>query len=557
MPNALIFRKNNLLSNLFPFSQPFFSDAGNRLATRSDSRRTPLIRRMQPFRGHINAFKKQLAILTVVIIGIQSIHIGSAAGITIQEEETLGKEFMKLAVRQYRLIDDPAVARYVNRVGRKILAQLPPQPFQYRFYVIRQDVYNAFAGPAGNIFINSGLIEAMDNEDELAGILAHEITHVKARHISQRIERASRIQWATLAGMVAGIFLGVGGGAEAGGALTIGSAAATQSAFLAYSRQDEIQADELGIDILTAAGYSGFGMMTMLKKIRDKQWFGASDVPSYLMTHPAVDDRLAYLDTWIQGHPEALTIIKRRDNSEFRQVRTRLIAAYGNPALALKQMAASLKIHPDDAMVLHGYGIALARNDRPGEGIGFVRKALEKKPFDAVMLKDLGEIAFMDGQYDAARKALEGSKGIDPNDFETFFLLGRTQLEQGEYLQSSESFKTVLEKQPNSIRALFYLGEAYGKAGRMGDAHYYLGRYHHTRRDFKNAAFHLRQVIKHSEDPIQKAEAEELLSQAKKEQTEEEKSKEEAPADKNSRIRRNQRNRETPFNSDQNGRTAW
>ena len=420
----------------------------------------------------MNGFKKQLGILMVVITGFQIAVTGSAAGITIQEEEALGKEFLKYTTRQYRMIEDPSVAGYINRIGQKLLAQLPPQPFQYRFFVVQQDVYNAFAGPAGNIFINSGLVEAMENEDELAGILAHEITHVKARHISQRIERSSRIQWATLAGMVAGIFLGIGGAGEAGNTLAMGSVAATQSASLAYSRQDEMQADELGIQTLTAAGYSGVGMLTMLKKIRDKQWFGPSDVPSYLMTHPAVDDRLAYLDTWTQSHPETLRLMANRDNTEFIRVRTRLIAAYGNPASALKQMKASIQKYPDDPMINHGYGIALARNDRPKEGLIYVKKALEKNPFDATMLKDLGEIAFMDGQYETARRALEGSKGIEPEDFETFFLLGRTQLELGEYDQAAEALKEVLEKHPTSIQALYYLGEAYGKEGRMGDAHY-------------------------------------------------------------------------------------
>ena len=255
----------------------------------------------------MNAFKKQLGILMAVILGFQMTFTGSAAGITIQEEETLGQEFMKYTSRQYRMIEDPSVTRYVNHIGRKLLAQLPPQPFQYHFFVIQQDVYNAFAGPAGNIFINSGLIEAMDNEDELAGILAHEITHVKARHISHRIERSSRMQWATLAGMVAGIFLGIGGSGEVGNALTVGSIAASQSASLAYSREDEMQADELGIHTLTAAGYSGAGMLTMLKKIRGKQWFGSSDVPTYLMTHPAVDERLGlsgYLDSRPSRNPE-------------------------------------------------------------------------------------------------------------------------------------------------------------------------------------------------------------------------------------------------------------
>ncbi len=246
-----------------------------------------------------------------VILGLQFSAPGPAAGITIQEEETLGREFMKLASRRYRIINDPAIAGYVNEIGRRLLAQIPPQPFQYRFFVIQQDVYNAFAGPAGHIFINSGLIEAMENEDELAGIMAHEITHVQARHISQRIERSSRIQWAALAGMVAGIFLGMGGAAEAGNALSMGSVAATQSAALAYSRQDEMQADELGIDTLSRAGYSGAAMLTMLQKIRDQKWFGPSEVPSYLMTHPAVDDRLAYLDTWIQGHPDTVALMGR------------------------------------------------------------------------------------------------------------------------------------------------------------------------------------------------------------------------------------------------------
>lgn len=510
-----------------------------------------------PTEESMNRLKPHLAVWMAVILGFHASLAAPARAITIQEEETLGKEFLKLATRHYRVIHDPAVVGYVDAVGRRILRQLPPQPFPYRFFVIQQDVYNAFAGPGGNIFINSGIIEAMDNEDELAGILAHEITHVKARHISSRIDRASRIQWATLAGMVAGIFLGIGGAGEAGSALTLGSVAATQSAFLAYSREDEMQADELGIDTLTAAGYSGAGMMTMLKKIRDKQTFGPSDAPSYLMTHPAVDDRLAYLDTWIQGHPEALNLLTRRDNAAFIRVRTRLTAGYGDPAAALRKMTAAVAASPEDPMIRHGYGIALARNGRPRDGLRQVRKALEKDPFNAVMLKDLGEIAFMDGQYEAARAALEGSRGIDPADFETFYLLGRTQLELEENNQAADTLRTVLEKQPDFLQAFKYLGEAYGKQGRMGDAHYYLGRYHHDRGDMKTAAFHLRQVIKHSQDPRQKAEAEEMLLEAKKEEFAAKEKEAEEEGRTSRRPAPGQRTRTPPFSSGQNGRTAW
>ncbi len=294
--------------------------------------------------------------------------------------------------------------------------------------------------------------------------------------------------------------------------------------------------------------------MTILKKIRDKQWFGSSDVPSYLMTHPAVDDRLAYLDTWIQGHPEAAGIIQKRDNTDFRRFRLRLTAAYGDPDSALRQMKAAIEKSPGDPLVEHGYGVALARNNQPKEGLAYIKKALEKKPFDAVMLKDLGETAFIDGQYDTALKALEGSRGIDAGDFETYFLLGRTRLERGEYPQAAEALKEVLKKKPDYLQALYYLGEAYGKEGQMGDAHYYLGKYYHERGDFKTAAFHLRQVIKHSQDPLQKANAEEMLARGDEEAK---KAADAEPEPDRTPRPRQRRSRSTPFSYGQNGRTAW
>ena len=143
-------------------------------------------------------------------------------------------------------------------------------------------------------------------------------------------------------------------------------------------------------------------------------------------------------------------------------------------------------------------------------------------------------------------------------DFETSYLLGRTQLELEENVQAAETLRTALEKQPDFLRAYKYLGEAYGKQGRMGDAHYYLGRYHHDRGDMKTAIFHLRQVIKHSQDPRQKAEAEEMMLEAKKEEiAAKEREEEEEDARTARRPGPGQRTRTSPFSSGQNGRTAW
>jgi Zn-dependent protease with chaperone function len=126
---------------------------------------------------------KRILLLSVGSLLIFGIIVPEAAwGITIKEEEELSRQFMKVVLSRYELIQDPVVIDYMREIGRQIVSALPPQLFKYHFYIVKEDVYNAFATPAGHIYINSGLFAAMENEEELAGILAHEISHVAARH---------------------------------------------------------------------------------------------------------------------------------------------------------------------------------------------------------------------------------------------------------------------------------------------------------------------------------------------------------------------------------------
>lgn len=130
-------------------------------------------------------FCRQLCVICTLLIVITGILFPQGAEcITVKEEEELSREFMKVVFRQFKLIKAPVIVNYVNGVGQKIVSAFPPQPFKYHFYVIKEDSYNAFASPAGHIFINSGLLEAMESEEELAGVISHEIAHVSLRHIS-------------------------------------------------------------------------------------------------------------------------------------------------------------------------------------------------------------------------------------------------------------------------------------------------------------------------------------------------------------------------------------
>ena len=402
---------------------------------------------------------------------------------------------MKYLAQRYELINDPMIVRYVNQVGRKILATMPPQPFAYRFYVINEAVYNAFAIPAGHIFVHSGLLAAMESEDELAGILAHEIAHVAYRHISKRIERSKKIELATMAGMVAGIFLGVAtGDTSAAQTLTMGSAAAGQTASLSYSRQDEAQSDQAGLKYLIDAGYDPRGLLKVLRTIRSKQWFGSEQIPTYMMTHPAVEERLAAVDLWTTSQAEQNKLPKPAIPIEpgFRKINIRLKALYGNPDIILPELRNAMAKHPDDQDLAYGYGLALSRADQRSEAVTYLKKALTKNALDPVILVDLGRIYFLDGKYEAALSTLQGAVSATAQaNPEGMFYLGRTQQALNQLENALLSFEWLINSHPDYLQAHYFIGETYGKLERMPEAHFHLGLYSYKKRDYRTARFHL------------------------------------------------------------------
>jgi predicted Zn-dependent protease len=436
-----------------------------------------------------------------------------AGSITIKEEEEMAQEFLRVVQAYFPIVRDPTIAAYVDNLGRKILASFPEQPFHYRFFVIKDDVYNAFATPAGNVFVYTGLIAAMNDEEELAGILAHEIAHVYCRHISQKIERSKKINMATLAGIAAGLFLGAAGGGAAASTVTMGSLAAGQSAELAYSRENEIQADQIGLDYLNKAGYSGQGLMDILNKIRAKQWYGSDIIPQYLMTHPAVEDRIAYLDTLLASRKVEIKPPTAEEKQRFQLVKTRVVALYGDQTLALRQFEGQVKQDPSDSLAHYGYGLTLARTGNTEAAISALKKTLETNAFNPDYLTALGRTYFQAGQYQDALDTLKSAISIQPANPESQFFLGRTQLETGDLSSAGATFENLLRRYPDFIDLNYYLGIAYGKMGKLGPAHYHLGIYHYKKMNFENARVQFEKATENGVDPNMQQEIDKALKE--------------------------------------------
>ncbi len=182
-------------------------------------------------------------------------------------------------------------------LGERILSHSDKVPFEFKFSIIRSSAINAFATPGGYVYINQGLINLVENEAQLAGVLAHEIAHVNGRHIAEIVDRSKVINIASLAAILAGAFLGGSGDAVA--AVTSFTMATAATLTLKYSREHEEAADRTGMSYLVAAGYNGGAMLDFLRIMRRYEFY-SNTIPSYFLTHPGTDERTRYIDALLQ-----------------------------------------------------------------------------------------------------------------------------------------------------------------------------------------------------------------------------------------------------------------
>ncbi|MDY6903574.1 MAG: M48 family metalloprotease [Thermodesulfobacteriota bacterium] len=444
--------------------------------------------------------------------------ISPAFGLTINEEKEMGREFLKQARARYDFVDDPYVDHFINTLGDTLVEAFPEQPFDFQFYVLKASEYNAFAAPAGYVFVNSGLIAAMNSEEELAGILGHEIAHVYCRHISERIEKSTAVSLATLAGVVAGVFLG-GAGVVPGDAVAVGSLAAGQAVTLAYSRKDERQADQIGLKYLCDAGYSAEGLLAILKKMREKQWLTVQEMPTYLSTHPGTDERIAYIDTLLSTENfDQCRGNKKVAPGDFDILKTKIAAIYGNDDVALRQFNARVEESTagQGKMLAHyGYGLILSKKNRHQEALAQFRAALDEAALNPYILKALGKEYVLTGQYEKAMQILESVPETGFYDPEKQYYLAQAAEGLGMAGKSIAILEEIIQQQPRSMPALHALGMTYGRQGNLKDAHYYLGLYHIQKRDRENALFHLNKALELTDDADRREKIDNLLEELK------------------------------------------
>jgi hypothetical protein len=229
---------------------------------------------------------------------------------TVDQEIQAGQEAAAQTYKQYPVLPDSnPITQYVQRLGRQLVAHAPGERWPFNFHVVNEKDINAFALPGGPLFVNIGAIQAADNESQLAGVMAHEISHVVQRHAT----RAATKQYKAQVGL--GILGAILGGSAGGQLAAAGISFAAGSYFLKNSRQAEKEADLLGTDIMYDSGFDPTGLPKFFQKIEAE----GSQGPQFLSDHPDPGNRIEYVQKEIQTLPPKSNY--RVDSPEFREIK--------------------------------------------------------------------------------------------------------------------------------------------------------------------------------------------------------------------------------------------
>lgn len=388
----------------------------------------------------------------------------------IKEEKELGDKFNVLIRSKLPMVEDSEVVDYVRDIVDRLVRQMPPQAFKFNVAVVQDNAINAFAAPAGYVFVFTGLVLNMEHESEVAGVLGHELAHVTQRHIAKRVEQGSMLSIAALLGAIAGFALGAATGQrDAGAAVMVGSQAAAQQTMLNYSRDDEREADEVGMNYLTAAGYPPRGLPQAFDIMQRMKIFkGYGSIPAYLSTHPDITERIGYLSERVSRMPK--DVVARPDRDErFLRVQTIIRARYVDPATVIgyygKKGAAMTKL---DRL---GLAMALGRTNDNAKARQAFEDALKEGGNDALWLREAGKFYLKLREFDRADQLLRAAVAANPRDMVAAAAYAQILAQERHYIESLSLMRKVTTYSPESPEVRQQLGRIYGEAGDLFHAY--------------------------------------------------------------------------------------
>jgi len=450
---------------------------------------------------HTRFFIRLTAVCTLLAYTLLPLQV---LALTIGEERKIGEQLLFSVRKELPILEDPDISQYINTLGKTVLEVIGPQHFEYRFFVVKSPQFNAFAAPAGLVFFYSGLIETMHSEDELISVLAHEIGHVASRHISQRMDKGTKISAMSLLLGIAGLALGVPGLSQG---LLMGSMATGQAINLQYSREDEEQADRLSFGWMQKMKRNPAAMEEMLKTMRRiSRYRMGSDAPQYLLTHPNPEARMGYVTSLLEQDlkQKSKGYYLKMDNFAFLRFKYRVMIKSVDQEKLRMHCVNLLTANPDqEQQALARYGLALVEGEMGNfdQALQYLAEVRQRYPNQDILEVDRAVLLVESGRVEEGRRVLEQAFQRDPTDMYGVYQLAKLELSRGNAAKAEQLLQRVATVMPEYPQIYFDRGQIEADRGKEGNSIFYLGKYNLYLGRLKLAKQYLTRASKDKEVP--------------------------------------------------------
>lgn len=389
--------------------------------------------------------------------------VASAAG---NEEHRLGRAWLRQFRAQTNTWQDPITQDYVESLIGRLLPYSDVGNTQIIVTLVDSRLLNAFAVPGGVVGVNAGLFSFADSEDAFASVLAHELGHLSQRHFARRMERVEETQLPTMAAMLAGMVIAAGGGGNAGLAAMMGSQAAFIQDQLAYSRRFEQEADRVGLEAMTQAGFDPQAMPAMFRAMQRLTSLQGGNPPEFLLTHPVTESRIS--DTQSRADQLASRADTDRDPA-YAMIRARALLTL-NSSAPEQAMAELSQDNPPPSARRYLEALIAAKQNRTDAALETLDSLAHELPDLSLIPGSAAEIALEAGRRKNALMRSERLLRLSPDYFPARMLRAEILLQQSPN-QAFDALRDLSQRYPENPQVFALLAEAAGRSGREAWGH--------------------------------------------------------------------------------------
>ena len=425
----------------------------------------------------------QLSILLLVlgtnIVLAQDINLpdmGSPADAVLSktDEAQIGRSIMQQIRASGTIIDDPQINEYINEIGYRVAAHANESERKFTFFVIDDSSINAFALPGGYIGVHTGLIEATRSEDELAGVLAHEVAHVTQRHLARAIDASQKRSILSTAIMLGAVIAGAAGAGsdEIQGAIAVAQGTQAQQQ-INFTRDNEYEADRLGIRALASAGFDPSGMASFFEVMSGTNTIGSMRVPEFLKTHPVTSSRIAEA----RNRARFYDITNTEDTRNYGISKARLIVSgQKSPENAVKFYTQKEYGYLSDE---EKYGLALAyqMNGQLKEAEQIFAALLNANKEVIAYHIGLAEILFLLDNQEEAKDIYAKAINLFPRNISLVIYYANTLLNLNEAKLAHEILLDLLNNVPPTPEQVRLIAKSAIESNNPAEANYYMAEY--------------------------------------------------------------------------------